>query len=35
VLYALHGYSIGAEQWVQEIHAPQTIANAYAKACRT
>ncbi len=31
VLYALHGYSIGAEQWVQEIHVPQTIANAYAK----
>lgn len=31
VLYALHGYSIGAEQWIQEIHAPQTIANAYAK----
>jgi S-formylglutathione hydrolase FrmB len=31
VLYALHGYSIGAEQWTSEIHAPQTIANAYAK----
>jgi hypothetical protein len=25
VVYALHGYSIGAEQWSQEIHAPQTI----------
>jgi enterochelin esterase-like enzyme len=31
VLYALHGYSIGAEQWTGEIHVPQTIANAYAK----
>src|SRR5437868_5077451 len=25
VLYALHGYSIGAEQWTHEIHVPQTI----------
>jgi hypothetical protein len=24
-LCALHGYSIGAEQWSQEIHVPQTI----------
>jgi S-formylglutathione hydrolase FrmB len=31
VLYALHGYSIGAEQWTHEIHVPQGIANAYAK----
>lgn len=31
VLYALHGYSIDAEQWTGEIHVPQTIANAYAK----
>src|SRR5215831_17318142 len=23
VVYALHGYSIGAEQWSQEIHVPQ------------
>src|SRR6185312_13445644 len=23
VVYALHGYSIGAEQWTQEIHVPQ------------
>ncbi|UAJ09067.1 alpha/beta hydrolase [Glacieibacterium megasporae] len=29
VLYALHGYSIGAEQWTSEIHALDTIANAY------
>src|SRR5215216_3397333 len=25
VIYALHGYSIGAEQWAREIHVPQTI----------
>src|ERR1044071_8223067 len=24
VVYALHGYSIGAEQWSHEIHVPQT-----------
>lgn len=31
VLYALHGYSIGAEQWVKEIHVPQTIEGAFAR----
>jgi enterochelin esterase-like enzyme len=31
VLYALHGYSIGAEQWVREIHVPQTVASAFAR----
>ena len=31
VVYALHGYSIGAEQWTHEIHAPQTIEGAFAK----
>ncbi|MHA6770086.1 alpha/beta hydrolase [Sphingobium ummariense] len=31
VLYALHGYSIGAEQWTKEIHVPQTIESAFAK----
>jgi enterochelin esterase-like enzyme len=31
VVYALHGYSIGAEQWSQEIHVPQTIEGAFAK----
>jgi enterochelin esterase-like enzyme len=31
VVYALHGYSIGAEQWSQEIHAPQTIEGAFAR----
>ncbi|TPG51597.1 alpha/beta hydrolase [Sphingomonas glacialis] len=30
VLYALHGYSIGAEQWTGEIHVPQTIEGAFA-----
>ena len=30
VVYALHGYSIGAEQWSKEIHAPQTIEGAFA-----
>jgi enterochelin esterase-like enzyme len=30
VLYALHGYSIGAEQWSHEIHVPQTIEGAFA-----
>ena len=29
VVYALHGYSIGAEQWAQEIHVPQTIEGAF------
>jgi S-formylglutathione hydrolase FrmB len=31
VVYAFHGYSIGAEQWTQEIHVPQTIEGAFAK----
>jgi enterochelin esterase-like enzyme len=30
VVYALHGYSIGASQWSQEIHVPQTIEGAFA-----
>jgi S-formylglutathione hydrolase FrmB len=34
VVYALHGYSIGAEQWSQEIHVPQTIEGALAKGAR-
>lgn len=32
VLYALHGYSIGAEQWAREIHVPQTIGGVVAEA---
>ena len=31
VVYALHGYSIGAEQWTHEVHVPQTIEGAFAK----
>ena len=31
VVYALHGYSIGADQWSKEIHVPQTIEGAFAK----
>lgn len=34
VLYALHGYSIGAEQWTHEIHVPQTIEGAFARGAR-
>lgn len=31
VVYALHGYSIGAQQWIKEIHLPQTAEGAFAK----
>jgi enterochelin esterase-like enzyme len=34
VVYALHGYSIGAEQWAHEIHVPQTIEGAFAHGAR-
>lgn len=34
VVYALHGYSIGAEQWIGEIHAPQTIEGAFARGAK-
>lgn len=34
VVYALHGYSIGAEQWTQEIHVPQTIEGAFAQGAQ-
>src|SRR2546423_6206752 len=34
VLYALHGYSIGAEQWTREIHVPQTIGGAFAHGAK-
>ncbi len=30
VVYALHGFSIGAEQWTHEIQVPQTIEGAFA-----
>ena len=32
--YALHGYSIGAEQWSGEIHVPQTIEGAFAQGAQ-
>jgi enterochelin esterase-like enzyme len=31
VVYALHGYSIGAAQWIKEIHVPQTIESAFGR----
>jgi enterochelin esterase-like enzyme len=31
VVYALHGFFIGAEQWAREIHVPQTIEGAFAQ----
>jgi enterochelin esterase-like enzyme len=34
VVYALHGYSIGAEQWSREIRVPQTIEGAFAQGAR-
>jgi enterochelin esterase-like enzyme len=34
VVYALHGYSIGARQWSQEIHVPQTIEGAFARGAK-
>ena len=34
VVYALHGYSIGANQWSQEIHVPQTIEGAFAQGAQ-
>jgi enterochelin esterase-like enzyme len=34
VVYALHGYSIGAEQWSHEINVPQTIEGAFAQGAK-
>jgi enterochelin esterase-like enzyme len=34
VVYALHGFFIGAEQWTNEIHVPQTIEGAFAQGAR-
>ena len=31
VVYALHGFFIGAQQWSGEIHVPQTIEGAFAQ----
>src|SRR5439155_4038238 len=34
VVYALHGYSIGAVQWSQEIQVPQTIEGAFTQGAQ-
>ncbi|MDR7156189.1 enterochelin esterase-like enzyme [Sphingobium xenophagum] len=34
VVYALHGYSIGAEEWAKEIHVPDTVEGAFANGAR-
>ena len=34
VVYALHGYSVGSEQWSHEIHVPQTIEGAFAQGAK-
>lgn len=34
VVYALHGYSIGADQWAREIHVPQTIEGSFAQGAK-
>jgi S-formylglutathione hydrolase FrmB len=34
VVYALHGYSIGAAQWSREIHLPQTTEGAFAQGAQ-
>ena len=34
VVYAMHGYSIGAEQWTHEIHVPQVIEGAFAQGAK-
>jgi S-formylglutathione hydrolase FrmB len=34
VVYALHGYSIGADQWTHEIHVPQTIEGAFTEGAK-
>ena len=34
VVYALHGFSIGADQWTHEIHVPQTIEGALAEGAK-
>jgi Putative esterase len=34
VVYAMHGFFIGAEQWSHEIHVPQTIEGAFAQGAK-
>ncbi len=34
VVYALHGYFIGADQWSHEIHVPQTVEGGFAQGAK-
>lgn len=34
VVYALHGFFIGADQWTHEIHVPQSIEGAFAQGAK-
>lgn len=34
VVYALHGYPVGAEQWTHDMHMPQIIEGAFANGSR-
>ncbi|MGF7149964.1 enterochelin esterase-like enzyme [Sphingomonas zeicaulis] len=34
VIYALHGYSVGAEQWSKEIHVALSVEGAFAKGSK-
>jgi enterochelin esterase-like enzyme len=34
VVYALHGFSIGAEQWTHEIHVPEAIEGGFANGAK-
>lgn len=34
VVYALHGYSVGAEQWAKEMHVPQSVEGAFGKGAK-
>jgi enterochelin esterase-like enzyme len=34
VVYALHGFFIGAEQWTHEIQVPQTVEGAFAQGAK-
>jgi S-formylglutathione hydrolase FrmB len=34
VVYALHGFFIGAAQWTNEIHVPQTVEGAFAQGAK-
>ena len=34
VVYALHGFSISAEQWMKELHAPATVEAAFARGTK-